>query len=303
MPRRPFRALIAATLLGLVPASGAVPQALDLVGSYTWHRGDQENFGGFSAIEVDADGRSFVSISDRGWIVRGTLLRDTDGRITGVEAGPVEVLLSARTGEPLPSYYSNAEGMAMAPDGRIYVSFEGYHRLSVIEPGESSVRVLPPPPEFKGFQANSGLESLALDPQGRPIGILERSGDLNRPFPVYRLEKDGRWTRPYALPRKPPFLPVGADTGPDGRLYVLERHFAGIGFQTRVRSFAFGKTGLEDERILLETPLGRHDNLEGISAWRDSTGAIRLTMISDDNLNLFQRTEIAEYRLDPSANP
>lgn len=303
MPRRPYRALIAIALLGLAPASGAVPQALDLVGSHFWQSGGQERFGGFSAIEVDADGRSFVSISDRGWIVRGTLLRDAAGRITGVDSGPVEVLISARTGNPLPAYYANAEGMAMTPDGRIYLSFEGYHRLSVIEPGETEVRVIPSPPEFKGFQANSGLESLALDPQGRPIGILERSGDLNRPFPIYRLEKDGRWTRPYSLPRKPPFLPVGADTGPDGRLYVLERHFAGIGFQSRVRSFAFGTDGLEDERILLETPLGRHDNLEGISVWRDGTGAIRLTMISDDNLNMFQRTEIAEYRLAPAANP
>ena len=303
MPRRSYRALIAIALLGLAPASGAVPQALDLVGSHFWQQGDQDRFGGFSAIEVDADGRSFVSISDRGWIVRGTLLRDPQGRITGVESGPVEILLSARTGDPLPAYYANAEGMVMAPDGQIYLSFEGYHRLSVIEPGETKVRVLPPPPAFKGFQANSGLESLAFDPKGRPIGILERSGDLNRPFPIYRLEKNGRWTQPYSLPRKPPFLPVGADTGPDGRLYVLERHFAGIGFQTRVRSFAFGKDGLEDERTLLETPLGRHDNLEGLSVWRDATGAIRLTMISDDNLNMFQRTEIAEYRLDPTATP
>ena len=39
----------------------------------------------------------------------------------------------------------------------------------------------------------------------------------------------------------------------------------------------------------------RHDNLEGLAVWRDDSGAIRLTMISDDNFNLLQRTELVEY--------
>ena len=29
--------------------------------------------------------------------------------------------------------------------------------------------------------------------------------------------------------------------------------------------------------------------------WRDEAGAIRLTMISDDNFNFFQRTQLVEY--------
>lgn len=298
MSRRIGRALIAAALLGLVPASGAIPLGLGLVGSYTWHRGSQTNFGGFSAIEVGNDGTSFAAVSDRGWIVRGEFVRDADGRITAIRATPVEPLLSSRSGKALPPYASNAEGMAMAPDGRLYVSFEGLHRVGYLRPGENVVRGVERSPDFENLQSNSGMEALALDPEGRLIAIIERSGDLKRPYPVYRLEKDGHWTKPYTVPRIPPYLPVGADTGPDGRLYVLERHFAGIGFQSRIRSFAFGRDGLEDERILLETPLGRHDNLEGISVWTGTDGGIRLTMISDDNLNMFQRTEIVEYRLD-----
>lgn len=42
-----------------------------------------------------------------------------------------------------------------------------------------------------------------------------------------------------------------------------------------------------------------HDNLEGISVWQDPDGRIRLTMISDDNFMVFQRTEIVEYAVDP----
>jgi hypothetical protein len=96
----------------------------------------------------------------------------------------------------------------------------------------------------------------------------------------------------------PPFLPVGADFGPDGKLYILERHLNGIfGFQSRIRRFAIGETSLVEEETLLASMTARHDNLEGISVWRDAEGAIRITMISDDNYRSFQRTEFVEYRI------
>ena len=58
-------------------------------------------------------------------------------------------------------------------------------------------------------------------------------------------------------------------------------------------------TGLQDARILLETRGGRHGNLEGLAVWQDSHGALRLTMISDDNFQFFQRTEWVDYKLAP----
>ena len=64
-----------------------------------------------------------------------------------------------------------------------------------------------------------------------------------------------------------------------------------------MRSFALGEGGLTDERVEMESATGQHDNLEGLSVWRDGAGVIRLTMISDDNFSFFQTTEIVEYRL------
>ncbi len=96
-----------------------------------------------------------------------------------------------------------------------------------------------------------------------------------------------------SLPRGERFLVTGADIGPDGRLYVLERDFLGIGFRSRVRRFDLDGGG---EAILLLTPLGLLDNMEGISVWEDEQG-LRMTLIADDNFNPFQRNLIAEYRL------
>ena len=286
-------------LLGAISASGAIPEPAELVSSYTWRAGDFEHFGGFSGLEVSEDGKSFVTISDEAWIVRGNFVRE-DGRIAGITADPPAEIRNS-SGKKPGKFQANSEGLALDPEGRLWVSFEGYARVNYLPPGKNQLHWIDRGPDFDNFQTNSGMEALAIDPEGRPITILERSGDLKRPFPVYRLEKDGRWTNPYAVRREPPFLPVGADTGPDGRLYLLERHFAGIGFRSRVRSFAYGPNGLEDERLILETSLGQHDNLEGLSVWRDSDGDIRLTMISDDNFNIFQKTEVVEYRIRPGA--
>jgi hypothetical protein len=94
-------------------------------------------------------------------------------------------------------------------------------------------------------------------------------------------------------------MPTGADFGPDGRLYLLERGFAGFGFSSRVRAFTLNATGTRilSEQTLFTSPVGKHDNLEGLSVWTDSQERIRLTMVSDDNFRFFQRTELVEYVL------
>jgi len=295
IPRLRRGALVVA-LVASLPSCAAVvaaAEALDHVGSYTWTL-RAPGFGGFSGLEMDSDGDAFTAVTDKGTLYTGRLER-RDGQLTGVrdvESGP----LTDHKGVVLAAKDSDAEGLAAATDGRIYVSFEGHHRVLILRPGERRLFWFDQPPEFRDLQLNSGLEALALDPRGRPIAIPERSGRLDRPFPVWRWNGT-RWSVPYTVPRRGNFLPVGADTGPDDRLYLLERHFTGLAFQSRIRSFAYGNDGLTDERLLLETRPGQHDNLEGLSVWRDGDGAIRLTMISDDNFNFFQRTQFVEYRL------
>jgi len=145
--------------------------------------------------------------------------------------------------------------------------------------------------------ANAGLEALAIDSAGMLYTLPERSGAPTRPFPLYRF--DGvRWSIPWRLPRRGRYLAVGADFGPDGRFYLLERDFNGLlGFSSRVRRFTLGPEGALTEETLLTTRNLRHGNLEGLSVWRDGAGEIRLTMVADDNFSFFQQTEIVEYRI------
>jgi len=191
----------------------------------------------------------------------------------------------------------DAEGLARAPDGKLFVSFEGQHRVWCYGGFGTAAEALPPHERFREMPANAGLEALAIDSAGMLYTLPERSGAPTRPFPLYRF--DGvRWSIPWRLPRRGRYLAVGADFGPDGRFYLLERDFNGLlGFSSRVRRFTLGPEGALTEETLLTTRNLRHGNLEGLSVWRDGAGEIRLTMVADDNFSFFQQTEIVEYRI------
>ena len=97
-----------------------------LLGSYHW-QSDDPHFGGFSAIEVLDHGAGFIALSDRGRMTQGSFARD-EGVITGVAFGPLEPLRGPHRA-PLSDAQSDSEGLAIGPDGQIFVSFEWTHGI------------------------------------------------------------------------------------------------------------------------------------------------------------------------------
>lgn len=294
MFRRPVRKLILLLVLvgfrgsaGPLPASGFL-QALD------FHR-DEAKFGGFSALHVRPDGRDFVALSDDGIYVTGVFTRDGSDRITGFTASPVTELRRA-DGKPLLHYQSDSEGLAIAPDGTVFVSFESPARVWRYDTLGGLPVKLPDARDFAKMQNNRELEALAIDAKGTLYTIPEATDAESTPFPVYRF-RSGAWDQPFGFPRRGGFMVSDATIGPDGRFYVLEREFLGpAGFASRIRRFDLTDTQLSGETMVLQTDPGAHDNLEGLAIWRDAKG-LRATMVSDDNFLAVFRSEIVEYRL------
>ena len=259
------------------------------LGSYTWHI-DHPQFGGFSGLELTDDGKRFVAITDRGRMISGTLQRD-GAQITDIAAGPF-VFLHNAAGEVLRLPDNDTEGLAVLRDGRTAIAFERDHGVQFFAEDGTPETPMMRDPIFDGLDTNASLEALAAGPDDALYAIPERSGRANWPFPVFHW-RGGNWQRLFDIPRRGSFVVVGADIGPDGRLYLLERDFVVIGFRTRVRRFDL-QGGAEVR--LLQTGIGVHDNLEGISIWQDPDG-LRMTLISDDNFRRLQKTEFVEYRL------
>lgn len=263
------------------------------LGSYQWQI-DQEWFGGFSGIELSADGQSMTLITDRANIMTARIERK-DTRIVAIYSSLPQHLKSS-AGVRLTGKIADSEGLAIATDGTIYISFEGIHRVSRYAAPDGIAEPLHRSKAFLSMPINGSLEALAVDPIGQLYTLPENAMDEGGNIPVYRWIS-GKWTNPFSLSAKGKFRPVGADFGPDSRFYLLERSFSILGFRTRLRRWDFTRTAALNEQTLLLTSASLHDNLEGLSIWRDSAGRLRATMISDDNFMAFQRTELVEYAL------
>ncbi|GGX37954.1 hypothetical protein GCM10007385_00890 [Tateyamaria omphalii] len=257
----------------ILSATAALADPLTFIQSWTL-TSDRSDFGGLSAIEMSGPNSAIV-LSDRGMAFALTL----DRSIRNVTIAP--------TNQPYPN--RDSEGLARAGD-TLYFSYEG----PAVIAAQDGTRI-PAHPDFALYHPNGSLEALAADEDGTLYTLPERSGDLARPFPIYRFRK-GTWDIVATLPRDGPFLPAGADIGPDGQLYILERTFTPLGFRNRIRRMNPNEPNTPAE-TLLTTGAGQHDNLEGLTIWTSDSGATCLAMVSDDNFISVQRTELVEYAL------
>ncbi|MBU2957387.1 esterase-like activity of phytase family protein [Paracoccus sp. 1_MG-2023] len=296
MPNR-CRRTLTGTLLSIAISTAPVHAGavLDYVGTYVWSE-DREDFGGFSGLELSDDGTTFHALSDRAHLYWGRFERDDQGIVRGVTTLGRAQLRDSH-GRPLPpGYTGDSEGLAIGPDGTIHVSFEGLNRIASYPDLDQGPTQLRRAPQIPGMGVNSGLEALAIGPEGQLYTLPETSGSDETPFTLLEYSDD-RWHQRAQIRRDGSWLMVGADMGPDGRLYLLERDFGGIlGFSSRVRRIWLDDDGVAEDEVVLRTRSLQYDNLEGIAVWDDGIG-IRLTMISDDNFLFLQRTEIVEYRL------
>lgn len=276
--------------LALLPNT-MIAQSAEHISSYTW-AGSSAEYGGFSGIEVSDDGMRFVIIGDKGVVVDGIFQR-TEQTITGVFSTLQQ--LKNRHGDPLTKAQSDAEGLAIRTDGHVFISFEHRHRIWSYTHTSSIAEKLEKHPDFKHFKGNDGLEALAISADGTLYALAEKPE--NNLIPIYRYQ-GGQWDVPFHIPARHGYKPVGADFGPDGKFYLLERRLTSIfGFSNQIRRFEITGNQISKGELLLETDAGVHGNLEGLALWRDQHGDIRLTMIADDNFNMLQRTEFVEYRI------
>ncbi len=299
-------AAVSVLLVGAVGARSLAPATVTTLPLPYSGPGD----GGWSGIDVSADGTRFWVVTDRGKRTEGTLLRDQEGTLTAIDA-PRPVFLPGLRG-PRIGEYPDAEGIVVDDFGaRSFVAFEGFTRLRSYDPDWTRAAWIPDPPDARLYHHNRGFEGVARDSLGRLYTLPERPLQRGAPFPLYRFTKrawmgQGDWTIATWITSEPGWYAVGADFGPEGQLFVLERRFHGIGFASRVRRFdvvhAVPSATLTGQ-IVYRSGLGQHGNLEGIGIWRDPEGRLRAVMVSDDNMRAYQRAEMVEVILAPVAPP
>ena len=296
MFRRGFAgALQIALALGLVCSGSAAADRLTPIATFEWFT---ESAIGLSGIEISPDGRLFHLVSDRGWILKGRFERD-GGAILAVSLDLVLPILG-NDGLPVAARragdWSDAEGLAMASDGTVWISFERWARVARYAAPDAVGQWIRDHPDFSGYPDNRQLEAVAIAPDGTIVTFAERP--LPTGFAIYRLAPEGWVVDGYIAPSEG-FAIVGADFGPDGQLYLLERKLRlGLWGQNRIRRMALGAP--ESIETLWKGAPAEYGNLEGIALWMHGD-MIYAIAVSDNNGVNGAPTQFVEFRLDRAA--
>lgn len=218
-----------------------------------------------------------------------------DGRISGLVLDKLLPILG-NDGLPVAARrigdWGDAEGLAMAPDGSYWISFERWAHVARYAAPEAAGQWIKDHPAFAKFDDNRQLEALAFYPDGRLYVFPEQR--LGPDFPIFRLDPGG-WTIAGHIAQRDGFAIVGADFDRDGQLYLLERKLAfGFWWQNRIRRLRVEAP--EAAEILWTGGMGEFNDLEGIAVWPSDDG-LRLTLVSDNNARKGEPTQFVEFRL------
>ena len=288
---------------------------LDFLGGLVLTAPDVPNFGGWSGLVLDPDGKSFVSISDSGVWLTGSLQYDGSSP-TGIKDARIGPVLGA-DGKPFKRDRDNdSEAIALlngsVQSGEVLVSFEQNTRIarySITGDGLSAARAfLPIPKGAAAMRRSQGFEAMTVM-RGGPhkaevVAMSERLYDKSRNHTGWIWTPSG--PQDFHLTNIGDFDVTDVASTDDGTLYVLERRFRWLeGVKMRLRRINAadlqpGRT--VDGKILIEADLEKEiDNMEGLSVTRNLAGETIFTMISDDNFNhVLQRTVLLQFALNAS---
>jgi hypothetical protein len=265
------------------------------------------NFGGLSAFRLDPKGEGFIAMNDKGDWFTGRLVYNGKALagLTNVQSSP----MLGTDGRPITTR-KMYDSEALAIDGMtLYVGIERANRIlkfdfrrgGISSPGEE----IPVPPGLRRLPYNKGPEGLVFVPKGMPlegslIVVSERGLDPSGNLIGFVI--GGPRAGQFAIRRTNDFDISDAALLPTGELLILERKFSllnGVGIRIRKISLrAISPGAVVDGPSIFDADLGYEiDNMEGLDVHRNEDGDIVLTMVSDDNFSLLQRTLLLQFTL------
>jgi hypothetical protein len=264
-------------------------------------------FGGLSGLRLDSKGERFISISDKGsWFTGRIVYKGHE--MTGLEDVEAAPMLGP-DGRPITARgWFDSESIAL--DGSmVYIGLERVNQVLRFDFSKGFTRsrgeVVALPPAARKLPYNKGLEALVMVPRGLPlagslIAISERGLDAAGNIIAFLV--GGPTPGQFSVRRTNDFDVSDAVLLPSGELLVLERKFSwlsGVGIRIRRISLKSVSPGaVVDGPPIFDADLGHEiDNMEGIDAHVTSEGDTVLTLVSDDNFSMLQRTLLLQFKL------
>ena len=258
----------------VVLGDGSVP-GLRIVGAWRLLAEDSR-FGGLSALAL-SNGH-FVALTDSGVVAR----------FPGPQARAIMTLdeLPGGPGNKAFKFNRDSEALVADPAGRgWWVAFENRNEVWLYAPlfRRALGRV---PVRGAGLSRNRGIEGMVADRDGLLL-FPESGGQAFRPGRKAHIPIEGvsGWISDAAVL-------------PDGSLALLNRRPTPIGLANILVILEQSGSGYR-ARHSWQIPVGRLDNIEGLAAEPLPGGAMRLWMVTDNNLQQRRRTLLVAVELRP----
>jgi hypothetical protein len=262
------------------------------------------SFGGFSALLIQKDGSHFIALSDRGLWLRGRIVYEGD-RPAAIADTVMAKVLNA-DGKP----YTRLDTEALTEnEGKLSVGVERLNQILRYEYGKKGFlapgKPIAIPPGIKDLPFNEGLEALVFIPEGFPLGgalVAFSESDLNEAGNLKAFLIGGPSPGDFCVKRTGEYAISDAALLPDGDLLILERKYSpetGVAMRIRRLPLAAIKPGATvDGRTVVEADSRfMIDNMEALSVHRAPSGAIVVTLLSDDNFSRLQKTILLQFTL------
>jgi hypothetical protein len=270
-----------------------------------------DNFGGLSGLGFTGPDGRLVMVSDRGNFVSGQLLYDDAGvplSLIGVTVTPIQ----NSSGRDLTrAYTKDAEALTVVVrdevPAAVRVGFENLTRVAdfTLADGVPSgaAREINIPDWLSDTRTNATLEAVCIAPPTSPVagstlllteGIIDDDGQHS----AYLLGRNDKGPLSYISGNGT--NPTDCTFLPNGDLLVLERGIAFLSFNMRL--FRIPAAEVKPGAHLRGTELlyasgADIDNMEALAVHPGPDGNTRITIVSDNNFNDWERNLLLEFSL------
>ncbi|ADZ68775.1 esterase-like activity of phytase family protein [Polymorphum gilvum] len=272
------------------------------------------DIGGLSGLVSLDSGTRLLAATDNGLWVAATVEQDADGTPLSLRDMRYAPMIDEAGRRLRDGWANDTEALTLGTEaGRpvLYVSVERVNRIyrypwplaSGTEPMLGDVAT---PDGIRDLRGTKGMEALAAAPEDSPlagalIAIAERGASDSHDLPGFIL--GGPTPGSFTVARSDRYDATDAAFLPDGDLLLLERRF-NLRDWVGMRLRRFAATEIRPGArlvgtVVMEAGHGHQiDNMEGLAVHQDAEGRTVLTLISDDNRSILQRTLLLRFRLE-----
>lgn len=270
-----------------------------------------DTFGGLSGLGfTGADGR-LAMVTDRGNFITGQLIYDEQQRPLSLVGVKIEPIQNSKGAELPRAFVRDAEALAVIErDGApaaVRVGFENLTRVAdfTLVDGKptGAAREVTIPGWLTDTRTNETLEAVCIAPAASPIagstlllteGIIDDDGQHS----AWLLGQNDKGPLSYVSSEGT--NPTDCTFLPNGDLLVLERGVAFFTFHMKLKRVAAAevKPGAHMQgELLLEATGPDVDNMEAVAVHPGPDGTSRITLVSDNNFNEWERSLLLEFSL------